>query len=338
MRVRREVLGDEHVDRATAAAGHRRRLPALAHRDGVGRAVDPRRPARPAHPLVRHDRRAHRAARRATSWPAHPGRPAQRPDARGDRRGDHAHRRLRRHPRRQPAIGAWPTASWPTARPPRVEWRRRRRCRSAAAIAMSLAAPIRRRRPADPCAARAGARLRAAGEPRRADVRRPGRRGSTSRALRRRRDPDEVDDALVAMVSSTDPEGYAACCDGDRRRRTCAARPAGGSPRPGRVGRIARWRGWTRRRRSSTASSIASLIPGAAVEIVEAAHLASWELPGRINARRSPTTSWGDHDGPTNRFDRPDERAAGRDGACGDEHVDRRGPAADAVDSRLRQC
>ena len=43
MRVRREVLGDAHVDRATAAAGDRRRLPALDHRDGVGRAVDPRR-------------------------------------------------------------------------------------------------------------------------------------------------------------------------------------------------------------------------------------------------------------------------------------------------------
>ena len=47
----------------------RRRLPALDHRGRRGAAVDPRRPARPAHPLVRHDRRADHAARRATSWP-----------------------------------------------------------------------------------------------------------------------------------------------------------------------------------------------------------------------------------------------------------------------------
>ena len=42
MRVRREVLGDEHVDRATAAADrHRRRLPALHHRERVGVGCGP---------------------------------------------------------------------------------------------------------------------------------------------------------------------------------------------------------------------------------------------------------------------------------------------------------
>ena len=82
MRVRREVLGDEHVDRATAARRRaRRRLPALHHRERVGLAVDPRRPPRPADPLVRHDRRAHRAAGDRRAGPAHPRRSAQRPDA-----------------------------------------------------------------------------------------------------------------------------------------------------------------------------------------------------------------------------------------------------------------
>ena len=102
MSVRREVLGDDHVDRATRGDHPvRRRLPTLHHRDGVGLDLDSRRAARPPHPLVRDDRPAHRPAPGARAGDARPRRPAQRPHPGRDRRGDHAHRRLRRHPRRQ---------------------------------------------------------------------------------------------------------------------------------------------------------------------------------------------------------------------------------------------
>ena len=64
MRVRREVLGDDHVERATAAAG----IDADFQRwltEAAWGGLWARDAARPADPLVRHDRRAHRAARRA---------------------------------------------------------------------------------------------------------------------------------------------------------------------------------------------------------------------------------------------------------------------------------
>ena len=82
MRVRREVLGDAHVDRATAAAGHRRRLPALDHRGGVGRAVDPRRELDRRTRSCVTRRRADRAARRGRAGAAR----ARPPAATGSRR------------------------------------------------------------------------------------------------------------------------------------------------------------------------------------------------------------------------------------------------------------
>ena len=82
MRVRREVLGDAHVDRATARRDRlHARVPGADHALRVGRDLDAAGPG-PAHALVHHAHRAgrERAARRARDARAR-GAP-QRPDAR----------------------------------------------------------------------------------------------------------------------------------------------------------------------------------------------------------------------------------------------------------------
>ena len=115
MRVRREVLGDDHVDRANAAmtpldADFQRFITEMAW-GSVWTRDDA---ARPAHAVVPHDRPAHRLAPGARAGDARPRRPAQRPHPGGDRRGDHAHRRLRRHPRRQRGDAPSPRTSSPS--------------------------------------------------------------------------------------------------------------------------------------------------------------------------------------------------------------------------------
>lgn len=89
--------------------------------------------------------------------------------------------------------------------------------------------------------------------------------------------PDEVD-AFVAMVSSTDPEGYAACCEAIAAVDLRAELPGITAPTLVVAGAM------DPATPVEHGELVASLIPDAAVEIVEAAHLASWELPGRINA------------------------------------------------------
>ena len=88
---------------------------------------------------------------------------------------------------------------------------------------------------------------------------------------------DEVA-ALVAMVSGVDAEGYAACCEAIAAVDLRAALPAITTPTLVVAGAM------DPATPVEHGELIASLIPGAAVEIVEAAHLASWELPDRIDA------------------------------------------------------
>ena len=74
MKVRREVLGDEHVDRATAnATEFSRAVPGVHHPLRLGRGVDAPRPG-PQDPLVHHARDPDRAARRERDPDARPRR------------------------------------------------------------------------------------------------------------------------------------------------------------------------------------------------------------------------------------------------------------------------
>jgi len=88
--------------------------------------------------------------------------------------------------------------------------------------------------------------------------------------------PDDVA-ALVAMVSVADAEGYAACCEAIAAVDLRADLPAITTPTLVVAGAL------DPATPVEHGELIAALIPGAAVEIVEAAHLASWEQPERIN-------------------------------------------------------
>lgn len=89
--------------------------------------------------------------------------------------------------------------------------------------------------------------------------------------------PDEVDE-MVAMISSIDPEGYAACCEAiaamDLRREL-----------PGIVAPTLVIAGTDD---ASTppdhGEAIAALIPGARLATVAGAHLSSWERADEVNA------------------------------------------------------
>ena len=91
MKVRREVLGDDHVDRAVERddAVHRA-VPGLHHPQRLGRRVDARR-ARPADAQRDHARRADRARPRGRARAARPRGAPQRPERGRDRRGPAAH-------------------------------------------------------------------------------------------------------------------------------------------------------------------------------------------------------------------------------------------------------
>ena len=98
-RTRREVLGDEHVDRTLGErVGVRATVPGLPDRRRVGRGVGAAR-ARPPHALVPDDRAAHRRCGAENELPMHVRAAIkQRRHAGGDPRGDHPRRPLRGDP------------------------------------------------------------------------------------------------------------------------------------------------------------------------------------------------------------------------------------------------
>jgi 3-oxoadipate enol-lactonase len=89
--------------------------------------------------------------------------------------------------------------------------------------------------------------------------------------------PDEFDD-LVAMVSSVDAEGYALCCEAIAAMDLRSDLPGVQAPTLVIAGAL------DPATPVEHGELIASLIPGARVEILEAAHLASWERAGEVNA------------------------------------------------------
>jgi 3-oxoadipate enol-lactonase len=84
--------------------------------------------------------------------------------------------------------------------------------------------------------------------------------------------------ALVAMVSSVDARAYAWCCEAIAAMDLRADLPAVRAPTLVIAGAL------DPATPVEHGELIASLIPGARVEIVEAAHLASWERAAEINA------------------------------------------------------
>jgi 3-oxoadipate enol-lactonase len=88
--------------------------------------------------------------------------------------------------------------------------------------------------------------------------------------------PDEFD-ALVAMVSSVDAEGYALCCEAIAAMDLRADLPGVRAPTLVIAGAL------DPATPVEHGELIASLIPGARVEILEAAHLASWERAAEVN-------------------------------------------------------
>ena len=113
MAVRREVLGDEHVDRAEAAKTRvHRRLPGADHPVRLGRDLDPARP-RPADAQRGHADRADRARATGRSSRCTCARRARNGlTRRRDRRGDPAERRLLRGSGRQPRVRHRAGACW----------------------------------------------------------------------------------------------------------------------------------------------------------------------------------------------------------------------------------
>ncbi|MET0460934.1 MAG: alpha/beta fold hydrolase [Ilumatobacteraceae bacterium] len=88
--------------------------------------------------------------------------------------------------------------------------------------------------------------------------------------------PDDVA-TLEAMVSGADAEGYAACCEAIAAVDLRPELPLVTAPTVVVAGAL------DPATPVEHGELIAAMIPGAAVEIVEAAHLASWEQPARIN-------------------------------------------------------
>jgi 3-oxoadipate enol-lactonase len=84
--------------------------------------------------------------------------------------------------------------------------------------------------------------------------------------------------AFVAMVSSVDAEGYALCCEAIAAMDLRADLPAVQAPTLVISGAL------DPATPVEHGELIASLIPGARMEIVEAAHLANWERAAEVNA------------------------------------------------------
>ena len=89
--------------------------------------------------------------------------------------------------------------------------------------------------------------------------------------------PDEFD-ALVGMVSSIDDQGYAWCCEAIAAMDLRADLPAITAPTLVVAGAL------DPATPVEHGELIASLIPGARLEIVDAAHLANWERAVEVNA------------------------------------------------------
>jgi 3-oxoadipate enol-lactonase len=89
--------------------------------------------------------------------------------------------------------------------------------------------------------------------------------------------PDEFA-AFVAMISSVDREGYAWCCDAVAAMDLRADLPSVGAPTLVVAGAL------DPATPVEHGELIASLIPEARIEILEAAHLASWERAAEVNA------------------------------------------------------
>jgi 3-oxoadipate enol-lactonase len=89
--------------------------------------------------------------------------------------------------------------------------------------------------------------------------------------------PDEFA-AFVAMVSSVDAEGYALCCEAIAAMDLRADLPAMRVPTLVVAGAL------DPATPVEHGELIASLVPGARMEIIEAAHLASWERATEVNA------------------------------------------------------
>ena len=175
MEVRREVLGDAHVDRRDRAhdAVHRG-LPGPHHALRVGRDLDAAR-ARPPHAELHHADGARRQRTRARARAARPRGAAQRADPGGDRRGPAPVRGLLRRPRGEQRV---------RDRAARARRGRRRMTRAVVLSAVRTpVGPLRRR-----------ARGRASGRPRGGRRRRRGRarrcpRGRDRGRLARLREP-----------------------------------------------------------------------------------------------------------------------------------------------------
>jgi 3-oxoadipate enol-lactonase len=89
--------------------------------------------------------------------------------------------------------------------------------------------------------------------------------------------PDDVD-AFVAMVASTDPESYACCCEAIAAMDQRADLPSISAPTLVVAGAS------DPATPPAHAELIARLVPGARLEIVPGAHLASWESADAVTA------------------------------------------------------
>ncbi len=89
--------------------------------------------------------------------------------------------------------------------------------------------------------------------------------------------PDEVAE-LEAMIASTDAEGYAACCEAIAAMDLRAGLPSIAVPTLVIAGTA------DPATPPEHGELIASLVPGARFELVDAAHLACWEAADAVNA------------------------------------------------------
>jgi 3-oxoadipate enol-lactonase len=89
--------------------------------------------------------------------------------------------------------------------------------------------------------------------------------------------PDEFD-SFVAMISSVDRDGYAWCCDAIAAMDLRADLPTVSASTLVVAGAL------DPATPVEHGELIASLIPGSHIEIIEAAHLASWERAAEVNA------------------------------------------------------
>jgi hypothetical protein len=181
MRVRREVLGDDHVDRAIeSTTGQTAGLPGLHHPLRVGRDLVPAR-ARPPHAKLHHADGARRAGPVRGARAPHPRRTPERRVRRRDLGGAAAGSGLLRRPAANSAFAVVPRVLDET-RLRDAGRHRRRRARGAHARAAARARRHRERRARGP-----QPRLRRAADPR-------GRaRAGHGRAAARRRRRERMD-------------------------------------------------------------------------------------------------------------------------------------------------